>query len=88
MPWMNCIFNVSQNLVAFHPQIKTAGLNEILCVFRNPGAMYYVHKNCLYDQANRIGPWRAPGKFLGIGSNSWLNKSSPRFCVRHKLEKA
>jgi phage gp36-like protein len=48
---MNCIFNVSQNLVAFHPQIKTTGLNKVWCVFRNPGSMYYVHKNCLCDQA-------------------------------------
>jgi hypothetical protein len=53
MLWMNCVFNVNQNLVAFYPQIKTTGLNEILCVFRNPGSMYYVHKNCLYDQAKK-----------------------------------
>lgn len=53
MLWMNIlfIFNSSQNLVAFHPQIKTAGLNEILCVFRNPGSMYYIHKNGLRDKA-------------------------------------
>jgi hypothetical protein len=40
-------FCVIPNVVAFYPQIKSTRLNEVLGVFWNPGAMYYVHINRL-----------------------------------------
>jgi hypothetical protein len=45
-------FCVIPNVVAFYPQIKSTRLNEVLGVFWNPGAMYYVHINRLDYKVN------------------------------------
>jgi hypothetical protein len=38
-------FWVITNVVAFYPQVKATGLNEILGIFGYPGPMYDVHKS-------------------------------------------
>ena len=45
-------FCVIPNVVAFYPEIKRTGLDEVLGVFWNPGAMYYIHKSIMRYKIN------------------------------------